>query len=173
MIPVPHSVMNNYVAILGSREIPPAHVEHYKKWLRYFYDFYANYLKMDDKSEKIKLFLEKLRSKKQTQAQCQQAAHAISLYFEMQSQERQQEKSVDGPSCEPQQITEQETALQVFNESFAPSAPLRYSHHSDAARALQSENDHDLHPLCACQNGERTEKSAGFLNLILASVVLG
>ncbi|NTW81517.1 MAG: hypothetical protein HGB32_15445 [Geobacteraceae bacterium] len=96
MIPVPYSVMNDYVAILLSREIPPAHVEHYKKWLRYFYDFYAKYLDTDDKSEKIKQFLEKLRSKKQTLAQCQQAAHAISLYFEMQSMERQLEKTADG-----------------------------------------------------------------------------
>lgn len=68
MIPVPYSVMNDYVALLRIREIPPAHVEHYKKWLWYFYDFYVKYLDNDDKSEKIKLFLEKLRSKKQTLA---------------------------------------------------------------------------------------------------------
>lgn len=39
MYPVPYSVMNDYVALLRIREIPPAHVEHYKKWLLYFYDF--------------------------------------------------------------------------------------------------------------------------------------
>jgi len=88
MIPVPHSVMNDYIAILRSREIPLAHFEHYKKWLRYFYDFYSKYLDTNDKPEKVRLFLEKLRSKKQTPAQCQQAAHAISLYFEMQGQAR-------------------------------------------------------------------------------------
>jgi len=122
MIPVPYSVMNNYVAILGSREIPPAHVEHYKKWLRYFYDFYAKYLGTDDNSKKTKLFLEKLRSKKQTPAQCQQAAHAISLYFEMQSMERQPAKTADEPNSKPHQIAERETVPQVFNEKFAPSA---------------------------------------------------
>ncbi len=89
MIPVPHPVMNDYVATLASREIPPHHIEYYKKWLRYFYDFCANYLDIDDKPEKVKLFLEKLRSRKQTSVQCQQAAHAISLYFEMQNQEIQ------------------------------------------------------------------------------------
>lgn len=123
MIPVPHSVMNDYVALLGIREIPTAHVEHYKKWLRYFYDFSANYLDSGDKPEKVKLFLEKLRSKKQTPQQCQQAAHAVTLYFEMQSLERQTEKSTDGPNSEPQQITEQESALQVFNEPIATSEP--------------------------------------------------
>ena len=124
MIPVPYSVMNDYVALLMIREIPPAHVENYKKWLRYFYDFYAKYLDTDDKSEKIKLFLEKLRSKKQTLAQCQQAAHAISLYFEMQGMERQPEKTSDEPNSNPQQIAEREAVPQVFNEKFAPSAPF-------------------------------------------------
>ncbi|NTV51153.1 MAG: integron integrase [Geobacteraceae bacterium] len=124
MIPVPYSVMNEYVAILLSREIPPAHVEHYKKWLRYFYDFYAKYLDTDDKSEKIKQFLEKLRSKNQTPAQCQQAAHAISLYFEMQSVERQPEKTADEPNSNLHQVAERETVHQVFNEKFAPTAPF-------------------------------------------------
>lgn len=124
MIPVPYSVMNDYVAILRNREIPPPQVEHYKKWLRYFYDFSAKYLGTDNKPEKVKLFLEKLRSKDQTPVQCQQAAHAVTLYFEMQSLERQAEKSTDGPSSGPHQITEQERALQVFNEPFVPLAPI-------------------------------------------------
>src|SRR6266702_865496 len=124
MISVPYSVMNDYGALLRIREISPAHVEHYKKWLRYFYDFSANYLDSGDKPEKVKLFLEKLRSKKQTPVQCQQAAHAVTLYFEMQCLERQTEKSTDGPNSEPHQITEQESALQVINEPFAPSAPF-------------------------------------------------
>lgn len=122
MIPVPHSVMNDYCALLGHREIPPANIEHYKKWLRYFYDFYAKYLDTDDKPEKVKLFLDKLRSKNQTPVQCQQAAHAISLYFEMQSLERQPQKPADVPHSEPHPIAEQKTAPQVFNEAFAPSA---------------------------------------------------
>lgn len=58
--------MDDYVAILRNREIPPAQVEYYKIRLRYFYDFYAKYPDMDDKLERTKLFLEKLRSKNQT-----------------------------------------------------------------------------------------------------------
>jgi hypothetical protein len=100
MIPVPLSVMNDYVAILRDREISSGHIEYYKKWLQYFYDFSARYLNTDDKAEKVKLFLEKLRSKQQTPAQCQQAAHAISLYFKMQSQ------------CTPENMTDGKSALQ-------------------------------------------------------------
>jgi len=108
MIPVPLSVMNDYIAILRDRDISPGHVEYYKKWLRYFYDFSAKYLNTDEKTEKVKFFLEKLRSKQQTPAQCQQAAHAISLYFEMQSQNTP-EKMADGESALQQNpIKEQE-----------------------------------------------------------------
>ena len=116
--------MNDYVAILRSQEISPPHIEHYKKWLRYFYDFYAKYLDTDDKPQKVRLFLEKLRSKNQTPVQCQQAAHAISLYFEMQGMERPPEKTADAPNSEPYQIAERETVPQVFDEKFAPSAPF-------------------------------------------------
>ncbi|MFZ2949736.1 MAG: hypothetical protein WA003_09660 [Desulfuromonadaceae bacterium] len=124
MIPVPYSVMNDFVAILRNREIPSPQVEHYKKWLRYFYDFSAKYLGTDNKPEKVKLFLEKLRSKNQTLAQCQQAAHAISLYFEMQSLERQPEKSADESNSVPHQIVEQETVHRVSNEQFATTEPF-------------------------------------------------
>jgi site-specific recombinase XerD len=92
--------------------------------LRYFYDFSTKYLDLDDKPKKVKLFLEKLRKKNQTQAQCQQAAHAVSLYFEMQRLERKPEKSAVGSGSDSYQITDQETAPQVFNEPFAPSTPI-------------------------------------------------
>lgn len=101
MVPVPRDIMNEYVGILSRREIPTAEFEHYKKWMRYFYDFYDKYLDTDDKPEKVKLFLEKLRSKGQTPYQCQQAAHAVSLYFEMQSQANQAE--VPGKLMDSQQ----------------------------------------------------------------------
>ena len=124
MIPVPHSIMDNYVAILGSREIPPANFEQYKKWLRFFYDFYSKYLDTDDKPEKIKLFLEKLRSKNQTPAQCQQAAHAISLYFEMQSLAHQQVASVDEPDKENKTIVTQMPFSSLSPELSATAAPI-------------------------------------------------
>jgi hypothetical protein len=114
--------MNDYVALLRIREITPAHVEYYKKWLRYFYDFSANYLDSGDKPEKIKSFLEKLRSKNQTPTQCQQAAHAVSLYFEMQSLERQTEKFTDVPNSEPHQKAEHESTLKVFKKPLVPVA---------------------------------------------------
>ena len=124
MISVPHPIMNNYVTILTSREIPPTHIDYYKKWLRYFYDFSANNLDTDEKPQKVKLFLEKLRSRKQTPAQCQQAAHAISLYFEMQSLEMQQVKSDDEPGKKQNPAVELLPSLSLSPDPSAPTAPI-------------------------------------------------
>ncbi len=145
MIPVPHSVMDDYVVILRSREISPVCFEHYKKWLRYFYDFYTKYLDTDDKPEKVRLFLEKLRSKNQTPAQCQQAAHAISLYFEMQSLEMQQVTHADEQIKEQTPIAELLPSSSLSSESSAPSAPIptfkqRQSQYSEAGYQEKSDS---------------------------------
>ena len=132
MIPVLPTVINDYVALLRSREIPPAHFEDYKKWLRYFYDFYANYLETDDKPEKVRLFLEKLRSKKQTPAQCQQAAHAISLYFELQFQDNQRKNP--GKESLPEQHSEPSSAapLPDFKPRLSQYSVAGYQEKSDS-----------------------------------------
>ena len=77
MIPVPQSILNDYIAILGNHEISSVHFEQYKKWLRYFYDFNSKKLDTNDKSETVRLFLEKLRSKNQSSAQCQQVGNRV------------------------------------------------------------------------------------------------
>jgi hypothetical protein len=84
MIPVPNAVMSQYSAVLKKRDVDLALFSVYKKWLRYFLDFCSKYSESNIMSEQVRLFLEKLREKKQTEAQCQQAAHAVSLYFELQ-----------------------------------------------------------------------------------------
>lgn len=94
MIAIQNSVMNQYDTVLKAHEIPVSQHAEYKKWLRFFYDFCAKYSVHDSRSEQVRLFSEKLRNKKQTEAQCRQAAHAVSLYFELQKQEPKQiEKS--------------------------------------------------------------------------------
>jgi integron integrase len=89
---VPQSLMSNYCATLKNLGIPLAHFEDYKKWLRYFFDFCVKY-PAPDKSEQVRLFLEKLQSKNQSASKRQQAAHAVSLYFEMQCVEAETQKT--------------------------------------------------------------------------------
>ncbi|MEW6571608.1 MAG: integron integrase [Nitrospirota bacterium] len=57
--------------------------ENLKKWFLYFWDFRAKYRPPDSRSEQVRLFIEKLQNKGQSQVQQKQAAHAVSLYFQM------------------------------------------------------------------------------------------
>ena len=61
--------------------------QNYVKWLRYFLDFCAKHVIAHDKMERLRLFVEKLREKKQADEHCRQATHAVTLYFEMQPHE--------------------------------------------------------------------------------------
>ncbi len=92
MISITSAVINNYEAVLKKREIPVVHYADFKKWLRYYHDFCVKYAESTGKYESVRLFLEKLKEKKQTEVQLQQAAHAISLYFEMQKQVKVKEE---------------------------------------------------------------------------------
>lgn len=84
MLPIPRDVLLRYNKILKQRAVPEFYHGHYKKWLRYFLDFCHKYPPPEAKSEQVRLFIDKLRSKKQTPKQLNQAAHAISLFFESQ-----------------------------------------------------------------------------------------
>jgi len=50
--------------------------------LRYYLDFSGKYSLPEAKSERVRLFYEKLKEKKQTVAQRERAALAIMLFFE-------------------------------------------------------------------------------------------
>ena len=95
MIAIQNAVMNQYDAVIKSHEIPITQHADYKKWLRFFCDFCAKYPVPDSKTERIRLFCKKLREKKQTDVQCDMAAHAVSLFFEMQKQETNMRETPD------------------------------------------------------------------------------
>jgi hypothetical protein len=84
MLPIPENVSAQFSQILNQRAIHKSSHGYYRKWLRYFLDFCRKYPPPETKSEQVRLFIEKLKSKKQTPQQCAQAAHAISLFFESQ-----------------------------------------------------------------------------------------
>lgn len=83
MVSVPQEIMTGFTDLLRVRGFQQEQLEYYKKWLRYFYDFSAKYLHEQDQAIKVRSFLEKLKSKGQSSAQCQQAAHAVTLCFEV------------------------------------------------------------------------------------------
>jgi hypothetical protein len=85
MLLIPDYILTLYKAVLKKRAVPYSSHTEYKKWLRYYLDFCGKYPLPASKSEQVKLFINKLREKKQTQAQQRHAAHAVSLFFEIQT----------------------------------------------------------------------------------------
>jgi integron integrase len=80
---VPYDIWTQYEAFLKAKVKNVSQHENLKKWFLYFWDFLAKYRPPDSRSEQVRLFIEKLQNKGQTQVQQKQAAHAVSLYFQM------------------------------------------------------------------------------------------
>ena len=84
MLPIPDTILRRFDAVLDKRAVAPALRADFKKWLRYFLDFCSKYPVPDIRSDQVRLFIDKLREERQTKAQQEQAAYAVSLYFELQ-----------------------------------------------------------------------------------------
>jgi hypothetical protein len=84
MILIPKDDYLRYVAHLKLRGIEVARYAECKKWLRFYLDFCDKYPVPEQLAERVRLFTDKLRSKKQSEARLNCAAHAVSLYYEMQ-----------------------------------------------------------------------------------------
>ncbi|ABB33021.1 integron integrase [Geobacter metallireducens RCH3] len=104
MIQVPRDTMARFEAVLKRKGMPLGSFGDYRKWLRYYFDFSSKYPESRGRSEQVRKFLEKLRDKNQSEAQRRQAAHAISLYFEMQREEEPPQCN-EIPSSPPQRST--------------------------------------------------------------------
>jgi integron integrase len=83
MLIVPSALQTQFEACLHNQAIPPHTHGFYKKWLRYYLDFCHKYHFPPAHKDSLGPFLNKLQEKKQTQAQQNQASHAITLYYEL------------------------------------------------------------------------------------------
>ncbi|WP_183352331.1 integron integrase [Desulfoprunum benzoelyticum] len=84
MLVIPEKVLARFNEVLQQRAVQESFHFYYRRWLRYFLDFCEKYPPPETKSEQVRLFIEKLKSKRQTPQQCSQAAHAVSLFYESQ-----------------------------------------------------------------------------------------
>lgn len=87
MILIPKALFTEYVGLLSRKKVSLSYRKEYVKWLRYYLDFCAKYVITIDTSDRLRLFIEKLREKNQSKDQCERAAHAVSLYYQMQNQD--------------------------------------------------------------------------------------
>src|SRR6266567_4746672 len=98
MFTVPNTILAQYASVLRKNDIVGSSIADYKKWLRYYLDFCEKHPVPDARSERVRLFCEKLREKKQSDQQRQQAAHAVSLYFEIEQSGHDEAATFPGSS---------------------------------------------------------------------------
>ena len=82
---IPNDILAQFNAVLAQKAIPSASHDAYRKWLRYFLDYRLKYPPPERRSEQVRLFIEKLRSKGESGRSLHDAAHALSLFFAMRS----------------------------------------------------------------------------------------
>ncbi len=83
MLRIPNVICDKYVAHFDKKKVPPTRYAEYKKWLRYYLDFRDKYPVPANKAEQVRMFCEKQKEKKPSEAQWERAVRAVSLYFEM------------------------------------------------------------------------------------------
>jgi integron integrase len=87
MIDFPKTLLPQYLKLLEKRGVSAANFAECIKWSRYFLDYCTKYPVPGSQAEQVRLFVEKLKSKGQSDRQCQQAAYAVSAFFEVQKQD--------------------------------------------------------------------------------------
>src|ERR687888_1658048 len=83
MLQLPLALRTAFDTCLQHAGIPKSARAAYTKWLRYYLDFCQKYHIPHAQQASLPRFLDKLQEKKQTQAQQQQASHAVSLYDDL------------------------------------------------------------------------------------------
>ena len=89
MLAIPSWLQTEYRAWLRNLAIPMNQHGFFMKWLRYYLDFCQKYHMVDSEERTLGSFLDKLREKKQTKVQQEQATQAIMITYQLlQTRER-------------------------------------------------------------------------------------
>lgn len=89
MQPIPDDILVHFDAIMEKKSVPSTLRDDYRTWLRYYLDFRVKYPPPAEKSEHVRLFIEKMRSKGKSGKSLHHAAHALSLFFSLQMKNKQ------------------------------------------------------------------------------------
>lgn len=100
MQPIPDDILRQFDTILEQKAVRVSLRDDYRKWLRYYLDFRVKYPPPDIRSEQVRLFVEKMRSKGRSGKDLQHAAHALSLFFSFQPRKTQAASHADRVSAE-------------------------------------------------------------------------
>ncbi|MBF0410900.1 MAG: integron integrase [Candidatus Riflebacteria bacterium] len=78
---IEEELRKNYSLLMQQRFVSETEQCHYLKWLSYYLDFCFKYSFSKDDNKSLKPFIEKLKQKKQSQAQQDQAKNAVELFY--------------------------------------------------------------------------------------------
>ena len=76
----PAALDHLYDTLLERKGITAEYRPHYRKWLRFYWDFCHKYAFEPTERQSFPAFHEKLRAKNQSEALCKQAEQAVILY---------------------------------------------------------------------------------------------
>ncbi len=113
MILIPKKTYAQYMNLLKASNVSADLFQEYVKWLRYFLDFCDRHVITPDKAERLRLFQEKLREKKQSEGKCRAAFQSVSLYFKMQEGQIADSRVYEGSN----DTNKPEPPLQIIAES--------------------------------------------------------
>jgi len=135
---VPAPLIKEFNTSLVKNKIPQRNQSHYLKWLRYYLDFCYKYGVKESDTQSLSDYIDKLKEKKQTAAQQQQAVKAINIYYSLiQSQSER-------PQKKPAQQSHKTMVVQETRGSFratpqAKSQPSYGKPDSASKRAVQKD----------------------------------
>jgi integron integrase len=123
MLPIPNDISAAFDVALKKRGVSLSLHAAYRKWLCYFLDFRSKYPPPASKSEQVRLFINKLRSKGQSPENQKQAAHTLSLFFESQRSYKRLSSSHVEPAVSTRPVTPEKTLVR----SNMPDRPIPLS----------------------------------------------
>jgi hypothetical protein len=80
---IPQPTKVRYDVLLAQHHIPATLQPYYLKWVRYYVDFCQKYRFEESEKKSLPHFISKLKEKKQTDQQQNQAFDAVSIFFEL------------------------------------------------------------------------------------------
>ncbi|MBU1567625.1 MAG: integron integrase [Proteobacteria bacterium] len=88
MLVIPSALRVSFLERLRKQKIPPNLHQQYLKWLRFYLDFCQKYQRKQKEAENLLSFIEKLKEKRQSSIQQEEATHAIRLYYDLVAEEK-------------------------------------------------------------------------------------
>ena len=85
MQPIPEDILTQFNAVLAQKAVSSSLQDEYRKWLKYYLDFRVKYPPPDSKSEQVRLFIEKMRSKGKRERKCQPVGFLMDSAIPLQS----------------------------------------------------------------------------------------